>query len=56
MPDASTLWNFREALIKADALDALFQELDRVINQAGFIPRAGQNESLIRHWFEHNGE
>ncbi|MCJ8336766.1 MAG: hypothetical protein MJH10_21505, partial [Epibacterium sp.] len=44
VPDANTLWDFREALIKADALDALFDELDRVINQAGFIPRAGQNE------------
>ncbi|MEL6542957.1 MAG: DDE-type integrase/transposase/recombinase, partial [Pseudomonadota bacterium] len=32
----------REALIAADALDALFDELDRAINQAGFIPRAGQ--------------
>lgn len=40
VPDANTLWDFREALIKADALDALFQELDHAINQAGFIPRA----------------
>ncbi len=39
VPDASTLWDFREALIKADAL---FQELDRAINPAGFLPRAGQ--------------
>jgi transposase, IS5 family len=31
-----------EALIKADALDALFEEMDRSINQAGFIPRSGQ--------------
>ncbi|MFC0161912.1 transposase, partial [Mameliella alba] len=49
VPDANTLWDFREALIKADALDELFQELDRAINQAGFIPRAGQiiDASLI---------
>ncbi|WP_217434235.1 transposase, partial [Leisingera sp. ANG59] len=49
VPDANTLWDFREALIKADALDALFNELDRAINQAGFIPRAGQivDASLI---------
>lgn len=41
MPDADTLWDFREALIKVDALDALFDELGRAINQAGFMPRAG---------------
>lgn len=32
-PDADTLWDFREALIKADALDALIEGFDR----AGFI-------------------
>ncbi|WP_414898185.1 transposase [Rhodovulum sp. YEN HP10] len=42
VPDANTLWDFREALIRSEALEALFQELDRTINQAGFIPRAGQ--------------
>lgn len=42
VPDANTLWDFREALITADALDALFGEMDRAINQAGFIPRSGQ--------------
>lgn len=49
VPDANPLWDFREALIAADALDALFDELDRAINQAGFIPRAGQivDASLI---------
>ena len=40
--DANTLWDFREALIKAGTLDALFAEMDRAINQAGFIPRSGQ--------------
>ena len=42
MPDANTLWDFREALIRADALDELFQRLDWAINSAGFIPRSGQ--------------
>ena len=41
VPDANTFWDFREALIRANALDALFAELDRAINQAGFIPRSG---------------
>ena len=40
--DANTLWDSREALIKWEALDAVFGGLDRAINQAGFISRAGQ--------------
>ena len=42
VPDANTLRDFREALIKADALDRLFRELDRAINEAGYIPRSGR--------------
>lgn len=51
VPDANTLWDFREALIRAEALEALFEELDRAINQAGFIPRAVRSSmraSLLR--------
>ena len=40
--DANTLWDFREALITADALDRLFRELDRAINEAGCTPRSGR--------------
>lgn len=39
---ADTLWDFREALIRVAALDALFREFVRAINQAGLIPRDGQ--------------
>ena len=42
VPDANTLWDFREALIAAGALDALFARLDRAINAAGYLPRGGQ--------------
>ncbi len=42
MPDANTLWDFREALIAAGALDALFKHLDQAINAAGYLPRGGQ--------------
>ena len=41
-PDANTLRDFREAPVKADALDKLFRELDRAINEAGYIPRSGR--------------
>ena len=42
VPDANTLWDFREAPVKADALDRLFRELDRAINEAGRTPRSGR--------------
>lgn len=42
VPDANTLWDFREALIAAGALDALFARLDRAISEAGYLPMAGQ--------------
>jgi IS5 family transposase len=42
VPDANTLWDFREALIAAQALDDLFARLDRAITDAGYLPMAGQ--------------
>ena len=39
VPDANTLWDFREALIRAGALDELFAELDWAITAAGYLPR-----------------
>ncbi len=42
VPDANTLWDFREALIGAKVIDALFTRLDRAISEAGYIPMSGQ--------------
>ena len=42
VPDANTLWDFREALIAAGALEALFGRLDQAITAAGYLPRGGQ--------------
>jgi len=42
VPDANTLWDFREALIAAGALEALFTRLDAAITAAGYLPMAGQ--------------
>ena len=42
VPDANTLWDFREALIAAGALEELFARLDRAITAAGYLPRGGQ--------------
>ena len=42
VPDANTLWDFREALIRSGVLDRLFTRLDRAITAAGYLPMAGQ--------------
>jgi IS5 family transposase len=42
VPDANTLWDFREALIAAKALNKLFDRLDRAIQDAGYLPMGGQ--------------
>jgi len=42
VPDANTLWDFREALIRAKALDKAFSRLDRAITEAGYLPMGGQ--------------
>lgn len=42
MPDAKTIWWFRERLTKAGAIRALFARFDAAICEAGYIPMAGQ--------------
>ena len=41
VPDANTLWDFREALIKANAFDALFERLNQAITDAGYLSPFG---------------
>ena len=49
VPDANTLWDFREALIKAGVLDELFKVMNQIVAEAGFISRSGQvvDSSLV---------
>jgi transposase, IS5 family len=42
VPDAKTIWAFRERLTKAGAIGALFARFDRAIRDAGYIPMSGQ--------------
>ena len=42
VPDAKTIWAFRERLTKAGAVEALFALFDRAIREAGYIPMSGQ--------------
>jgi hypothetical protein len=51
VPDANTLWNFREALIATGAMERLFVRLDEAITGAGYLPMAGR--SWTRRWWQH---
>ena len=42
VPDANTIWTFREALKRAGAVDALFVRFDTVLKVAGYLAMGGQ--------------
>ena len=42
VPDAKTIWIFRERLTRAGAIDRLFQRFDDAIRAAGYIAVSGQ--------------
>jgi len=42
VPDATTIWLFREALVKAEKIDALFDLFKQHLEAKGFIARGGQ--------------
>ena len=42
VPDANTIWTFREALKKADAVDGLFRRFDEALRATGFLAMSGQ--------------
>ena len=42
IPDENTLWDFRETLIAAGALEKLFDRLNAAIERAGYLAMGGQ--------------
>jgi len=42
VPDARTIWAFRERLVKANAIECLFARFDQAVRAAGYIPMSGQ--------------
>src|SRR5262245_35705326 len=42
VPDATTIWTFREQLTKAGAIERLFDLFDRQLRAAGYLAMAGQ--------------
>ena len=49
VPDARTIWLFRERLTKAGAIKALFERFDTMLRDAGYIAMSGQivDSSLV---------
>jgi IS5 family transposase len=63
VPDANTIWSFREALTQAEiegrlALEVLFQRFDAALRQAGFLAMGGQiiDASLVACPKQRNSE
>ena len=42
VPDATTIWLFREALVKADLIDRLFERFGQHLETKGYLARGGQ--------------
>jgi len=42
VPDAKTVWLYREALAKAGMVETLFDQFDGYLNRQGYIARGGQ--------------
>ena len=42
VPDAKTIWMFRERLTRAGAIDGLFRRFDTAVRAAGYIAMSGQ--------------
>jgi transposase len=42
VPDATTIWLFRERWVKAGAIKRLFDRFDQAVRNAGYIPMSGQ--------------
>jgi IS5 family transposase len=42
VPDANTIWTFREALKKANAVEGLFARFDEALRVSGFLAMRGQ--------------
>ena len=52
VPDYSTVWRFREALVEADALQALFDRFDAALREKGYLAmlaaRLGLEDALVQ--------
>jgi IS5 family transposase len=56
VPDAKTIWLFRDHLRRSEAIDGLFERFDRFLNEHGYAARRGQmvDASLVPVPVQHN--
>ena len=48
MPDAKTIWLFREQLTRAGAIERLFARFDAALRDAGYLAMGGHRGSSAR--------
>jgi IS5 family transposase len=58
VPDAKTIWLFRESLVRAGAVDNLFARFDKHLSRSGYLARGGQivDATIIQAPRQHNSQ
>lgn len=58
VPDAKTIWLFRESLVRAGAIDNLFGRFDKHLSKSGYLAKGGQivDATIIQAPRQHNSD
>ena len=58
VPDAKTIWLFRESLVRAGAIDNLFARFDKHLSKSGYLAKGGQivDATIIQAPRQHNSQ
>lgn len=58
VPDAKTIWLFRESLVRAGAIDTLFARFDKHLSRSGYLAKGGQivDATIIEAPRQHNSQ
>ncbi|MCK4207324.1 transposase [Brucella pituitosa] len=58
VPDAKTIWLFRESLVRAGAIESLFARFDKQLSKSGYLAAGGQivDATIIQAPKQHNSQ
>jgi IS5 family transposase len=58
VPDAKTIWLFRESLVRAGAIENLFSRFDKHLSRSGYLAKGGQivDATIIQAPKQHNSQ